>query len=95
VSEVKIITQDGSPVDDEPQPGPDEEPTLGEEFRGIEEDVRAMAEDVAKGIRRFKNGVLFKIGLIAVSIKVVDVVGRIIIENQRLKAGQKPEEDDE
>jgi hypothetical protein len=92
---VQTITQDGTPVDDEP----DLEGSEGYTDEDAFEDVRAMAEDmtkdVLKGFRRFKNGIIFKVGLIAVAVKVVDVVGKIVIENQRLKAAQKNDSDDE
>jgi hypothetical protein len=75
---MKIITQEGSSVDEQneyatPEPTPDD-------------DIRAMAKDIYTGFRKFKNSMLVKIGIIAVTIKVVDVAGKIIMENQRLKA---------
>ena len=75
---IKIITQEGSPVDEQnedatPEPTPDD-------------DIRAMAKDIHTGFRKFKNSMLIKIGIIAVTIKVIDVMGKIVMENQRLKA---------
>lgn len=91
---VQVITQEGKPVGEPPKVEPEDVQDDAQEIPGFEADVRAMAEDMAKGIRRFKNGIILKIGLVAVAIKVVDVVGKIVIENQRLKAAQKPEDDE-
>jgi hypothetical protein len=94
---VQTITQDGQPVDDEPNL--DDDSTFGDDLDDVLEDVRAIAEDVTKdvfkGFRRFKNGIILKVGMIAVAVKVVDVIGKIVIENQRLKAAHKNDSDDE
>lgn len=78
---MRIITQEGAPVDEEPEESASD-PTP-------EEDIRAIAQDIHKGIRRFKNSTIIKLGIVAVAIKVVGVAGQIIIENQRLKAAHK------
>lgn len=78
-----IITQEGTPVDEEP-----EEYEEYEEY-SPEEDLRNIAKDFTKGFRKFRDGTLFKIGIIAVAIKVVGVAGQIIIEKQRLNAALK------
>jgi hypothetical protein len=82
----KIITQQGEPVEDKPEET-DEQYNPAEEFE-------AIAKDIHKGVKKFRDGFLFKIGLIAVSIKIVDVVGKIVLENQRLKAKQKDDVED-
>lgn len=82
---LKVITQEGEPVDENSEEVQDD--------YSPEDDIRAMAEDIAKGVRKFKNGVLFKIGVIAVALKVVDVAGKIILENQRLKARKQNDEE--
>ena len=87
-SDVKIIRQDGSPVDDEPKE------TEDEQYNPLE-DVEALAKDIHKGVKKFRDGFLFKVGLIAVAVKVVDVVGKIVMENQRLKAAKKQDEEKE
>lgn len=84
----KIITQEGTPVDGCPEEN--EEPTLAE-------DLRALAEDVNEGLvgfRKFRNSAILKIGIVAVAIKVVGVVGQIIIENQRLKAARQERQEE-
>ena len=80
---VQIITQEGTPVDDQPE---EDASTFEEEFRETAEDV---AKDILTGFRKFKNSTILKIGIVAVAIKVVGVAGQIIIENQRLKAALK------
>ena len=72
----------------------EEQPEEIEHERAPDEDIRAIAQDIHKGLRQFKNSTLFKIGLIVVSVKVVDVIGRIVIENQRLKTTQQDDERD-
>ena len=77
-----IITQEGTPVDEKPEEDEYEE-------YSPDDDLRDMAQDALKGFRRFKNSIILKVGLVAVAIKVIDVAGRIIIENQRLNAALK------
>lgn len=79
----KIITQEGVPIGEDI---PEEKEPPVEEFQAAAEDV---ANDILKSFRKFKNGTIFKIGLIAVAVKIVGVTGQIIIENQRLKAALK------
>lgn len=94
---VQTITQDGQPVDNEPNLDDTE---FGDDpLEDVLDDVRSMAEDVTKdvlkGFRRFKNGIILKVGMIAVAVKVVDVIGKIVIENQRLKAAQRNDDSDD
>lgn len=91
MSNVNIIKQDGTPVDDE---RPEEEPETPTPM----EDLKSIAEDINEGLqgfRKFRNSIIFKVGIVAVAIKVIDVAGKIILENQRLKAEAKKQEDDE
>lgn len=75
---MRIVTQEGTPVDDS-----------RDEYGSPQEEIRAIAEEVQTGLRKFKNSAIFKIGVIAVALKIVGVAGEIIIENQRLKAALK------
>lgn len=81
-----IITQEGTPVSREPEEE-FEEPTP-------EEDIRAMAEDIRKGLKRFRNNTILKVGAVIVALRIVNVAGAIIVENMRLKAKQKPQDDE-
>jgi hypothetical protein len=83
---VKIITQEGAPVSDIP-------PEESEEY-APEEDIRAIAEDIHKGLRRFRNNTILKVGAVIVALRIVNIAGAIIIENQRLKAKQKQQDDE-
>lgn len=89
--DVKIITQQGEPVVETSEEG--------EYYEGPEALVEAAKElgeqfdKATRGVKKFRDGFLFKVGLIAVTIKVVDVIGKIVMENQRLKAKQT--QDDE
>lgn len=84
---MRIVRQDGTPVNEPP------EENVDDSFpRPEDEDIRAMARDLHQGFLRFKNSVLFKVGVIAVVIKTIDVAGKIIVENQRLKAGLRDDE---
>lgn len=78
----QIITQQGTPVDDK---------TTEEESETLNptDDLRAIAEDIndgIKGFRKFRNSIILKIGIVVVAIKTIDVVGKIVLENQRMKA---------
>uniref|UniRef100_A0AAU7GYX9 Uncharacterized protein n=1 Tax=Streptomyces phage Scarif TaxID=3158858 RepID=A0AAU7GYX9_9CAUD len=78
----KIITQNGDPVDDKPT---EEEP---ENFESVTEGLEAVAEaarDISKGVRNWKNSIVLKVCVAAVACKALDVMGKIIIENQRAK----------
>jgi t-SNARE complex subunit (syntaxin) len=89
VSEAKIITQQGEPVDGRVIDGESEIPTPPIE------DIRAAINDInegVKGFRKIRNSIILKFGIVLVTIKVVDVAGKIIMENQRLKA--KPQQDE-
>jgi hypothetical protein len=86
---VKIVKQDGSPVD-----APEEKPTPAEDIQAIVEDVEGAVKEFGKGVKKFRNGFLFKIGVIAVTIKVVDVIGKIVLENQRLKSEERRQQDE-
>lgn len=82
-----IITQEGDPVreqisDEETDPTP-------------EDDIRAIAEDIHKGLRRFRNNTILKVGAVIVALRIVNVAGAIIIENQRLKAKQKQQDEEQ
>lgn len=81
-----IIKQDGSPVDEEHV---EEEPTPAEDLRAIAEDVEGAVKELHRGAKKFSDGFLFKIGAIAVAIKVIDVIGKIIIEDRRLKSEEQ------
>lgn len=84
----KIIKQDGSPVDDETKKAQGPDPA---------DDIRAIAKDIYDGVkvfRKLRNSFVVKIGVTAVVIKVIDVVGKIIMENQRLKADSKKQDDE-
>lgn len=88
MSEVKIITQQGEPVE-EPEDAHEPSPA---------EDIRAIAEDInegLKGFRKFRNSIILKVGAVAVALKVIDVVGKIVMENQRLKSEAKKQEDEQ
>ncbi len=95
MSEVKIIKQDGSPVDDETAEKPREVFDGPEAFDEIAKEINDGINKGLKGIRRFRNGIMFKLGLIAVAVKALDVAGKIIIENQRLKAEFKQKNDED
>ena len=88
--DVKIVRQDGTPVDDEPKPDDD-----GYTEYSPLDDVEALAKDIHRGAKKFRDGFLFKVGLIAVTIKAIDVVGKIVMENQRLKATAKKQDNEE
>lgn len=89
-----IIKQDGSPVDDEPKSEED-----GELYEGVEalteaaKELGAEFEKGVKSVKKFRDGFLFKIGVIAVAIKTIDVVGKIIIEDRQLKAKKQQDEE--
>jgi t-SNARE complex subunit (syntaxin) len=86
----KIITQQGEPVDDTSSDKESEIPAPPIE------DIRAAIKDINEGVRGFRkirNSIILKFGIVLVTIKVVDVAGKIIMENQRLKA--KPQQEDE
>lgn len=85
---MKIITQDGAPVDEELTPEGDR---IGH-FEG-QEAVEELAKEVHKGLKRFRNNTILKIGAVIVALRIVNVAGAIIIENQRLKAKQKQDEE--
>jgi len=82
-----IITQEGTPVHEKPEEE-FEEPTP-------EEDIRAIAEDIHKGLKRFRNNTILKVGAVIVALRIVNVAGAIIIENQRLKAKQKQQDEEQ
>lgn len=87
-----IITQQGDPVSETPEP---EEEEVIDLLDGVAKEIN----EGIKGFRKFRNGIILKVGVIAVALKVVSVAGQIIIENQRLKATlkdrQQREQDDE
>lgn len=87
----QIIKQDGSPVDDEPKVDEDEisAQTPVEDLKALAEDVQEGLDKATKAAKKFRDGFLFKVGIIAVAIKAIDVAGKIILENQRLKAEAK------
>lgn len=87
----KIITQQGDPVEAADEKV--EEPSPAEDLRAIAEDINEGLNEGLKGLRRFRNSIILKVGAVAVALKVIDVVGKIVMENQRLKA--KPRQDDE
>ena len=87
---MKIVTQEGSPVDVK-----DVEPTPQEDLADIIDDVEGAAKKLHKGVKKFSNSVIFKVGLVAVAIKAIDVVGKIILENQRLKSEERRQQDEE
>lgn len=84
VEKPRIITQEGDPIDAPEEPAT--EPTL-------DEDLRDIAKDINKGLKRFRNNTILKIGAVIVALRIVNVTGAIIIENQRLKAKQKQDEE--
>lgn len=88
---MKIVTQDGHPVEESQETAP----TPAEDIQAIVEDVEGAVKEFHKGVKKFRNGFLFKIGVIAVTIKAIDVVGKIILENQRLKSEERRQQDDE
>ena len=86
----KIVTQEGIPVSEKPE----DDNEGWERYEGMEA-VEEAAKELSKGIKKFRDGFLFKVGLIAVAVKVVDVVGKVVMENQRLKAAKKQDEEKE
>ena len=83
---MNIVTQEGTPVEDTPvERG---EPTS-------EEDVRDIIKDIQKGLRRFRNSAIIQFGVVLVALRVVNVAGAIVIENQRLKAKQKKQDEEQ
>lgn len=85
----KIITQEGAPVDDKPEGEEDVFST----FEPLEDIAKEINEGVA-GLRKFKNSIIVKVGIVAVALKVIDVAGKIIMENQRLKADSKKQDEE-
>jgi hypothetical protein len=91
-----IIKQDGSPVDDHPEQ-PDDVETLTEATDHFVDAAKELNEEFTKGlksVKKFRDGFLFKVGLIAVAIKAIDVVGKIIIEDRRTKAEERRQQDE-
>lgn len=89
---MKIVTQEGDPVTDKVDPEEFTVPKITPE-----DDIREIANDIRKGLKRFRNNTIFKVGLVVVALRVVNVAGAIIIENQRLKAKQnenKPQDEE-
>ena len=85
---IKIITQEGAPVNDLPE----------EEDEVLEEIKETLAKEINEGIagfRKFKNSIIIKVGVVAVAIKLLDVAGKIIMENQRLKADSKKQDEEQ
>jgi hypothetical protein len=73
----QVITQNGDPVDDK---GEEED----ENFEPLENLAEAINE-VSSGVRKFRNSIIIKVGIVLVTMKALDVVGKIIIENNRAK----------
>ena len=90
---VNIIRQDGSPVDGEEKPDEDEFDSP-DAFVDAAKELGAEFEKGIKSVKRLRDGFLFKIGLVAVAIKAIDVVGKIIIEDRRLKSEERRGQDD-
>lgn len=89
---MKIVTQEGEPVTDKVDPEEFTVPSMSPE-----EDIREIAKDIHKGLKRFRNSAILKVGIVVVALRVVNVAGAIIIENQRLKAKQnenKPQDEE-
>lgn len=80
-----IITQEGAPIDEEFVEEPEE--------YAPDEELREIARDIHKGLKKFRNNTILKIGAVIVALRIVNVTGAIIIENQRLKAKQKQDEE--
>ena len=91
---MNIIRQDGSPVDEEPKTDEDEFDSP-DAFADAAKELGAEFEKGIKSVKKFRDGFLFKIGLIAVAIKAIDVVGKIIIEDRRLKSFERNEQDEQ
>lgn len=84
MSEAKIITQYGDPVEGDTQ----EEPLPIDDIQALTEGIN----ESITGFRKIRNSFILRVGAVAVAIKLVDVAGKIIMENQRLKA--KPQQQD-
>lgn len=89
VEKPRIITPEGDPVDEEHT---DDGDRIGY-FEG-QEAVEELAKEVKKGLNRFRNNTILKIGAVIVALRIVNVAGAIIIENQRLKAKQKQQDEE-
>lgn len=83
----KIVTQEGAPVDEMPE-------ETSEHYEGadvFEEAAKEITKGV-QGLRKFRNSIIIKVGLVAVALKAIDVAGKIILENQRLRAKTQDDE---
>jgi hypothetical protein len=79
------ITPTGEPVEDKTDES--------EEEYSPEEDLRGIAQDIHKGYLKFRNSAILRIGVIVVALRVVNVAGAIIIENQRAKRQKQQDEE--
>lgn len=48
-----------------------------------DEEFDEVVEQVARKVNKFRNSFIFRIGVVIVAVKIVDVLGRIAIEKAR------------